>query len=166
MPLREQWLLFFILLLSGMGTGVLLDTYGIIRDRLKLKKIGTIFGDILFWLLFTVIFFAFLLWVNEGGIRIYVLGVIFLGGIIYYFFFRIKVYSLLNRLFNCLIAIIKFVFKVLGGICLFILAPFKLIFKIIFFPFLKLKKISGKIFLKIKPKINKIFLVFRRNKKK
>ena len=74
----DQLFAFIVTMGIGFLAGIIFDVYRVFRGLWRPRKLGTFFGDILFWLVMTVLVFALLLFGNWGEMRIYVfLGVAF-----------------------------------------------------------------------------------------
>jgi len=67
-----------------MSVGLLFDYYRAIGAALRLKARGTLVGDMLFWLVATVMGFLLLIWGNWGELRFYVLLGLGLGALLYF----------------------------------------------------------------------------------
>lgn len=134
MPLLDQLEVFSWTLLIGMLAGMFHVVYRVVRDILKLKKFGTFAGDIIFWLLLTVIAFVILLKANYGQLRLYVFIGLFLGA---FLFTRI--------LGNCTYRLIRWVLHIAGktirlvALLLYyawkaVAFPFRMLFMVVVFP--------------------------------
>lgn len=98
--LLEQAVIFSGLLVWGTFLGFIADCFRILRKKGRLK----VWGDLLFWLLATLLTYLFLLWFTWGAVRFYFF--IGLAGGFYFYFkccapltrrFLKKGYALLKR---------------------------------------------------------------------
>jgi len=81
---REQLTAFALTIGAGLLAGLWFDFYRAVRRVLRLKKIGTFLGDLLFSLFLTVFIFGLLLAINYGEVRFYVIMGLALGALIYW----------------------------------------------------------------------------------
>ena len=147
---------------------MLFDIYRLIAKQCKLKKLGIMLGDIVFWLLFTPLAFLFLLWGNWGEVRLYVLIGLIAGVILYL--------HCLSRfavpMINYLLLIIKKVFLLAANTAAVLLAavcwPFRLMFFAVSMPLKLAAKLCKKLLLPVKKLIKllsaKLSTIFRRKK--
>ncbi|MDI3477123.1 MAG: hypothetical protein PWQ59_648 [Thermoanaerobacterium sp.] len=83
MNVQSQLYSFLVMLYGGMIIAILYDVYKVIRIILKPNRLATDIGDIIFWILGTIVFIFFLYISNYAEIRFYsFLG--FLIGILLY----------------------------------------------------------------------------------
>lgn len=85
-------------ILAGIITGILFDTYRIIRG-FKIPKVILIIQDVLFWSLAALIIFTFLLYTNYAFLGVYVYVIMLLALLLYLKFistiiFKIEKHSL------------------------------------------------------------------------
>ncbi len=132
---------FLLSLGFGFLTGILYDFFRIIRLCISSKKIAIIIFDLLYCTLFCLSFFIFLLTVNEGQFRFYLLLGAFVGFFVYYFSLGAIIFSFSKFLTE------------------FIKKWFKRIFAVLLFPF-------RWIFVRIKSHIDKNFEKSRKRTKK
>ncbi|MDW8801681.1 spore cortex biosynthesis protein YabQ [Clostridium sp. A1-XYC3] len=98
--ISEQFRLVIFSLIAGIITGVLFDSYRLIRGFSSVNKIITFIEDTLFWIFTAVVVFIFLLYTNYAYIGAYVYMCIAIGIYLYI--------KLLSHIF------IKSQYKVLG----------------------------------------------------
>lgn len=118
---------FLYSVLVGMFIGLIYDIFRIKRKLVKTAAFFIYIEDLLFWIITAFIMFAFLFYINDGEIRIYIyLGVI--TGII--------LYSLLfsKLIIKCSVAIFNFIGRVVKFIIHILSFPFKIIYKILSVP--------------------------------
>jgi spore cortex biosynthesis protein YabQ len=120
------------------GIGILAafcyDYYREIRRAFRFKKTGAILGDLIFWLLITVIVFALLLEANWGELRMYVFLGLGMGALLYYYLLsrpvsrlvRIKFY-IIHRIYRLFVQIISFLWNA-------VLTPFRFVILLITYP--------------------------------
>lgn len=132
--LASQFYAFLVTVSIGGIVGILYDIYKVLLSIVRPKKVVNNLGDLLFWIIVTIIGFCMLIIGNWGEIRLYVFVGIFLGVAIYF--------KLLSRsfifLFRNLIILLGKVFDLLVRMFIFlwtaITYPFILIRNIIVIP--------------------------------
>jgi len=146
MNVQSQLYSFLVMLYGGMIIAILYDIYKVIRIILKPKRIATDIGDIIFWILGTIVFIFFLYISNYAEIRFYsflgfIIGILLYNILLSPFVIKllllvyriaknifIKIYKIVTYPFivayNMLIMPIKYFTKMLG-------IPFTLVYNII-----------------------------------
>ncbi len=117
--IRPQVILMMTSLIIGLVTGLLFDIYRRIRNLLSPGRYLTVFGDLCFWAIITIITFTSLLNVSSGQVRGYIfLGIVaglsfylrFISRYVIYFFVELdilasiifrKMLSSINRIYKC-----------------------------------------------------------------
>ncbi len=75
--LESQVYAFIVTILIGVTIGILFDFYKVIKGVIRPRKIAAYLGDLLFWIISTLVVFFLLLVGNWGELRFYVaIGVI------------------------------------------------------------------------------------------
>jgi len=123
----DQLFAFIVTIGIGFLAGILFDVYRVFRGLWQPKKLGTFFGDILFWLIMTVLVFVLLLFGNWGEMRIYVFLGIALGAYLYVHYLSKRCQKLFRTIFI-------YIFKLLRFVCKVITWPFRIFYKIILVP--------------------------------
>lgn len=82
--LSNQIYVFVIACLFGVILGIIYDLFRILRIVIRWTKIQIIFQDILYFSLSGVLTFLFMLAVNLGEVRLYIVVGEFLGWLVYY----------------------------------------------------------------------------------
>jgi len=90
---------FISTIVIGMSAGLLYDYYRAVRAVCKLRKMGTFVGDVIYWLVTTVIVFFMLLWGTWGELRLYVLLGISVGAFLYFHLFSRAAYRVFRLKF-------------------------------------------------------------------
>lgn len=133
-PLLDQFYYFALTILIGLVSGFCYDLYKVTRGTLRLRRIGTALGDVLFWLVLTVVVFFLLLAGNWGEVRLYVLLGLAIGALIYLKLLSRHatillqlVFGIFNRIWNLLIRALKVTWKLT---CL----PFRLVYLVVAIP--------------------------------
>ncbi len=121
LSLATQTKSFLLSLGLGFIFGIVYDTLRIIRLCISSKKIVIIVFDILYCILFCFSFFIFLLMVNEGQFRFYLLLGSLVGFLVYYFSLGAIIFSFSRFLTEFIKKCVKRIFAVL-------LFPFQWIF--------------------------------------
>jgi len=132
--LAEQVAVFMWTLVIGMLAGLCHVIYRVISDMVRLKRIGTFAGDIIFWVFLTAVAFSGLLKANYGEMRLYVFIGLFLGAFLFNrflggFFYRLirwMFYSA-GRVLRLLALFFYYSWKVLTF-------PFRIVFITVIFP--------------------------------
>lgn len=152
-PQSEQLTIFISSLGLGFLLGMLYDILRALRLSLTKSKGAIVFFDILYFLLFGFCTFLFILALNKGEVRFYIIAGELIGAIFYYISFGIAVIKITDRAVKLLRRFYTFLFKVVS-------APFRLIKKVflalfgkISEVFIKTEKKSSKIRKKLLPKL-------------
>ncbi len=136
-PQSEQLTIFTSSLGLGFLLGVLYDVLRAIRLSFTKSKIALVFFDILYFVIFAFCTFLFILALNKGEVRFYIIAGELIGATFYYFSFGIAVIKLTDRAAAVLKRFRKFVFKI---IC----TPFRLIKRVFSSIFAKISKLFKK----------------------
>ena len=148
-PQSEQLTCFLCSLGMGFLLGILYDVLRVIRLSFTKSKIALIVFDILYFVLFGVLTFLFILALNKGEVRSYIIVGELIGALFYYISFGIAVIKFTDKAILVLKRIFAFIFKV-------ITAPFRLIKRLLVFiiqPILKFFKKTEKKSVKISKKL-------------
>ncbi|OPZ73699.1 MAG: Spore cortex protein YabQ (Spore_YabQ) [Firmicutes bacterium ADurb.Bin456] len=132
--LGEQFFAFAATFAGGLGAGFLYNYYCELRRAFGFKKWGTILGDIVFWLITTLMIFAVLLRGNWGEVRLYVFVGLFLGACCYYWLLSAAVSRFLRFKFRVMQKTWQLLVRALGIILTAVLFPFRLIALVVSFP--------------------------------
>lgn len=106
-PVTEQISSFVLVMLLGLMIGIIFDIYRLLRWFYKPRKLGTVLGDAVFWVVVTSISYFFLLQSIWGEVRLYVFIALLLSIMIYMRFFSIWVRKGLYKLICFTISIFK-----------------------------------------------------------
>jgi spore cortex biosynthesis protein YabQ len=130
-PVTSQFMVFLYTILTGALAGFLYDVYAGIGHVFRLKKIGTLLGDVIYWICATILVYASLFSYNQGEVRFFVFLGLGMGALCYFHFSRrrmrnlvIKTVELLIWLVNWLVTILFFPIHMLYIILTF---PFKMV---------------------------------------
>ena len=152
-PQSEQLTIFLSSLGMGFLLGVLYDFLRAIRLSFTKSKVALIIFDILYFILFGVLTFLFILTLNKGEVRSYIIAGELIGAVFYYFSFGIAVIKFTDKA----ILVLKRFYSL---VCKILLAPFRLIKRLFIFIskpiskfFIKTEKKSVKIRKKLLPKL-------------
>ncbi len=120
-PQNEQLAIFVLSLGLGFLLGVLYDVIRALRLSVTRSKIILIICDIIYFIVFGLISFLFILALNKGEIRFYIIIGEVIGAVFYYVSLGIavikitdKVIVLLHKLYCLIFKIISAPFKALG----------------------------------------------------
>lgn len=133
MNVENQLYSFLVMLYGGIILGFLYDIYRVVRIILKLKRIGTDIGDIIFWIVGTIIVITALYISNYVEMRFYTIIGFAIGVLIY----NILLSPFILKLLLFIYKVIAFVFI---KIYLTLSFPFKLIYKTMLVPYRLIKK--------------------------
>lgn len=134
-PQNEQLAIFATSLGVGFLLGVLYDVIRALRLSLTKSKIAILVCDIIYFLLFGLISFLFILALNKGEIRFYIIVGELIGAFFYYISLGIAVIKITDKAISLLRKFYSLAFKV---IC----APFRAL---------------GRLFSRLFGKISKLF---------
>ncbi len=119
-PQTEQLSIFTASLGLGFLLGILYDIFRAIRLSVTKGKIAVVISDVLYFLCVGLASFLFILSLNKGEIRSYIIAGEVIGAVFYYFSFGIAAMKITDYLVKLLRRFYSFVFKVIS-------APFRLI---------------------------------------
>ena len=151
-PQNEQLSIFALSLGLGFLLGVLYDVIRAIRLSVTLSKIVLVICDVLYFIFFGLISFLFILALNKGEIRFYIIVGEIIGAVFYYVSLGIAVIKVTDKLVSFLRRFYTLVFKVISAPFIALAKVFTAIFKKIGKLFKKTKKKSSKIPKKLLPK--------------
>lgn len=107
-------------IIAGMITGILFDSYRLIRGLKNPNKYITFVQDILFWIFTSIVIFIFLLYTNQAYIGLYVYLCIALGLYIYiclisktFLAFGIKISTTFSKIIRIVFYRIIYPFKII-----------------------------------------------------
>ncbi|MBE5821192.1 MAG: hypothetical protein E7311_01210 [Clostridiales bacterium] len=103
MYLANEVTIFFKSALLGIGVGLLLDFFRILRKTIKHKDILVIIQDSIFSMLTFLYIFFIIYIVNDGQIRLYILLGIILSNIIYF----LSISKFIINFFSSILSIFK-----------------------------------------------------------
>ncbi|WP_449241041.1 spore cortex biosynthesis protein YabQ [Desulfoscipio gibsoniae] len=136
-PVTSQFMVFLYTLLTGAMAGFLYDVYAGIGHVFKIKKMGTLLGDVLYWLCATILVYVLLLRYNQGEVRFFVLLGLCMGAVFYFRLSRRRMRKLVVNTVEFLIWLIKWLITIL-------FFPVRILCIILIFPFKILKLVLGK----------------------
>lgn len=144
MPLVDQVFIFVWTVAIGMLAGLCYEIYRVIRDMLRLKKVGTFAGDIIFWLFLTAFSFFLLLKANYGQLRLYVFIGLLLGAFLFVRFMGGCAYRLVSWKFYLVGRVLKLLSLLLYYIWKVVTLPFRIVFIAVAFPVRLLGRLTGR----------------------
>ncbi len=144
-PLLDQFYYFAFTVLIGVVAGFCYDLYRVTRGTLKLRKIGTALGDILFWVVLTGVVFTLLLMGNWGEVRLYVFLGLTLGAVLYLNVLSRSTTSLLQLTFKTVHRLWKLFIKLLSSIWWVLCLPFRFLYLAVAVPLGFVAGLLGKI---------------------
>ncbi|WP_027339857.1 spore cortex biosynthesis protein YabQ [Halonatronum saccharophilum] len=133
--LKLELLTFFNMLLLGIGIGIIFDLYRVLRWKIRVKRLFTDLGDLLFSLLITLITFIILIYSNGGEVRLYIFLGIISGQLIYYSTLSVFMINFYRGTLN----FINYIFNRLKNIAFFLGRQIR-------FGYLNIKKCLTKVF--------------------
>ena len=144
-PLLDQFYYFAFTVLIGVVAGFCYDLYKVTRGTLRLRKIGTALGDVLFWIVLTGVVFTLLLMSNWGEVRLYVFLGLVLGAVIYLSILSRSTTSLLQLTFKTIRRLWKFFIRLLDFVWRLICLPFRFLYLAVAVPLGLVTGLLGKI---------------------
>lgn len=144
-PLLDQFYYFAFTVLIGVVAGFCYDLYKVTRGTLRLRKLGTALGDILFWIMLTGVVFTLLLVGNGGEVRLYVLIGLTLGAVIYLNILSRSATSLLQLTFRTIHRLWRLFLRLLYIIWRIICWPFRAIYLVVAVPLGLVAGLLGKV---------------------
>ncbi len=148
--LAGQFYSFAATILIGAVAGFCYDYYRVVRQTYRLRKAGSVLGDVSFCLIASALVFLMLLWGNSGEIRLYVFIGFGLGAFAYFHLFS----NTINRLVRFKFFLFHRVWDILVKSALFlwsiVLFPFRLVTLALSYPVNFLKGLLGKARQKLK----------------
>lgn len=152
-PQSEQLTCFLSSLGMGFLLGILYDVFRAIRLSFTKSKIALVIFDALYFILFGILTFLFILAINKGEVRSYIIAGELIGALFYYISFGIAVIKFTDKAILVLKKFYAFIFKIIS-------APFRLLKRLFLFIsrpissfFVKTEKKSVKIRKKLLPKL-------------
>ncbi len=133
----EQTVIFLTSLGVGFLLGILYDVFRAIRLSLTKSRTATIIFDTLYFFTFGFLSYVFILALNKGEIRSYIVIGEIIGALFYYFSFGIVAVKLTDKFVIIVKRIKKLVFTVISF-------PIKLLHRLFYKAFLKIKEIFKK----------------------
>lgn len=152
-PQSEQLAIFVSSLGLGFLLGVLYDILRALRLSLTKSKVAIIVFDILYFILFGLCTFLFILALNKGEVRFYIIAGEIIGALFYYISFGIAIIKITDRAVVILRRFYAFVFKVISAPFRLIKKAFRALTNKIMLFFNKTEKKSKKIPKKLLPKL-------------
>lgn len=122
-PQSRQLTIFLCALGFGFLLGILYDVFRTIRLTFTESKTAVVIFDILYFVTSGFLSFLFILAMNKGEVRFYIVGGEILGWLFYYFSFGIAVIKITDIITNLIKRFTAFIFRI-------ITAPFRLIQKV------------------------------------
>lgn len=114
----SEFNIFLMIILSGVFIGFCFDFYRIMRHQLRLNKVLTFMGDLLFSFLALFLIFYFAQRANFLELRFYVFGGSLLGLIIYLRFFSTGtkhlfaiLLNLISKIKNSILGLLRMIYK-------------------------------------------------------
>ncbi|WP_418791343.1 spore cortex biosynthesis protein YabQ [Phosphitispora sp. TUW77] len=162
--LESQLFSFMVTLLMGVTIGILFDFYNVTKGIIRPRKLGTYLGDILFWVITTIVVFFMLLIGNWGELRFYVVIGILTGILCYIKLFSRLVTRTLLFIINIIKKTIASIVKGVRFLWFVVSYPFVLLGNIIIIPigflgrtYNKLFGFAGRQVEKLMKKLNSLF---------
>jgi len=143
-PVASQFLLFLYTILTGMLAGIIYDFYAGVGYILRLRKIAVHVGDMIYWLVLTVVVYALLWYYNQGEVRFFVLLGLGIGAGLYRRLCRQRVRKVIILSLQQIIRLLRRVWRVLTWLLAVLFFPFRMIWLVLLFPFRLLGRLLGK----------------------
>ncbi|MDI3312073.1 MAG: spore cortex biosynthesis protein YabQ [Thermoanaerobacterium sp.] len=136
MNVESQLYSFLVMLYGGIIIAILYDVYKLFRFILRPKRIATDIGDIIYWVLGTIVFIFFLYVSNYAEIRFYSFLGLLIGILLYNIFLSPVVMKILLFFYKHIKNTIIWTYKVVSY-------PFIVAYKILSIPLRYLSKVIG-----------------------
>ncbi|HHZ02142.1 MAG TPA: hypothetical protein GX396_04295 [Tissierellia bacterium] len=120
LPYTQEYML-AVSVMAGMFLGFIWDIYRVIRHYGKFKTLGTIIGDILYWIISIYISIQLILDISYGNVRFFILLGFVAGALLYF-------YGISRYILKVLIFIIDFILKCIKAIYNILIIPAKYLF--------------------------------------
>lgn len=111
MNLTTQWLTMSMMFVSGLGLGIILDFYQILKERFRLRGWVVSLIDLLYWFVSAGLVFSILMWSNWGELRFYIFLSIILGVFLYYQWLHRPADSLIRMFIRVVEYVLQFLFR-------------------------------------------------------
>lgn len=134
-PVAGQFVLFFYTILTGMLAGFIYDFYAGAGYVLRLRKIAVHVGDVLFWLVLTVVVYAMLWYCNQGEVRFFVLLGLGVGAVVYHWLCRRTARKVITYCLEQTIRMLRWMERALAWLLAVLFLPFRMLFLGLLFPF-------------------------------
>lgn len=134
-PITEQFMLFFYTILTGVLAGFIYDLYVGIGYVLRFRKISVHVGDILFWLVLTVVVYALLWHYNQGEVRFFVLLGLGAGAVIYHWLCRPVSRKVIIFCLVQVVRVLCWIGRLMKLLLTAFVFPFRMLFRGLIFPF-------------------------------
>ncbi len=121
-PQSQQLTIFLCSLGAGFLLGVLYDIMRALRLSLTTSKVAVVIFDIVYFLLCGVLSFLFILALNKGEVRFYIIAGELIGWFFYYLSLGIAVIRMTDIFVSTFHKVKAFIFKIIS-------APFRLIYR-------------------------------------
>ncbi|GAA0700423.1 spore cortex biosynthesis protein YabQ [Paraclostridium ghonii] len=136
-PFIEDLGAFFATIYAGIFIGVLFDLYRAVKQNFSLIKIFSIFYDVLFWIIVTLLVFITINVIESFDLRYYHFIALFIGFIIYYNTISKFILKVLNKcigfIINTIRQILVYTCKISVNLYYVIIYSIHLLFDTIFY---------------------------------
>lgn len=137
MPFTQDLGAFFATIYGGIFIGVLFDLYRAVKQNFNVIKIFSIFYDVLFWIIVTLLVFITINVIESFDLRYYHFIALFIGFIIYYNTISKFVLKILNKsigfVINTIRQILVYTCKISVNLYYVIIYSIHLLFDTIFY---------------------------------
>lgn len=132
--LESQFYAFIVTVLIGLIMGICYDFYRVIKGIIRPRKFFVYMGDLLFWVVSTLIVFFMLLIGNWGELRFYVIVGALVGALLYFKLLSHSVVDVLVNVFSFIRKTINLVFRAIRFTWFLITYPLFILKNIIIIP--------------------------------
>ncbi len=136
-PVTSQFMVFLYTILTGALAGFLYDVYAGIGQFFKFKKMGTLLGDVIYWVCATMLVYALLLSYNQGEVRFFVLLGLGIGALSYFRLSR-------RRMRNLVIKTVELLIWLINRLVIILFFPIRMLHIILTWPFKMVGMVFGK----------------------
>lgn len=103
---------FIAMLLTGAALGLVFDVYRVLRGRARYNHIVTSLGDLLYWVLATLLTACVLFFTNGGEVRVYVLLALISGAVLYFRLISRMMVKFIVAWLNALSVALRWLYKI------------------------------------------------------
>lgn len=148
-PVTSQVMVFLFTILTGVLAGLLYDFYAGIGYVWRLRKTGIFLGDVIFWVILTILVYSLILYYNQGEVRFFVFLGLVIGAFLYFQISRKRVRMAIVKLINLIIRLLKAAGSLVIWLIGIIFLPVRFLYSIFTYPIRLLKTLLSKVLMAV-----------------